>query len=93
MRVTSEHKIIILSIIICIVVQAIWVLFFRQCHYNENLKQGDRIPMMDLSEKVAELCVKGHLHYQKDCGQSRCIIPALTDDGKPIKCYNEVGER
>ena len=60
---------------------------------GENLKRSNSPIKFDLSEEVIEVCIKGHLHYQKDCGQCRCIVPASTDDGKPIKCYNDIGEK
>lgn len=60
---------------------------------DENLRRSNNPIKFDLSEDVMEICVKGHLHYQKDCGQCRCLIPALDDNGKPIKCYNDIGEK
>lgn len=56
------------------------------CGNNECQEESKR-PMNDHTYKYDEVCIGGHVYYQRAVMHQGYLSIKLDDNGKPVKCY------
>jgi hypothetical protein len=56
------------------------------CGNNECREESKR-PMDDHTRFYEEVCIGGHVYYQRSIGYQGYLSIKLDDNGKPVKCY------
>ena len=56
------------------------------CENNECREESKR-PMNDRTSSYEEVCIGGHVYYQRSRGHQGYLSIKLDDNGKPVKCY------